>query len=283
MCKGVAMEGMYAISEMAKMFELSRQTLIYYDRIDLFKPAMVNDKGYRYYSPTQIPFLRLICLLRDLGLELEEIKRLLYSCDTAQMTEHLRHRVHALDARITELMDERADVYERLGFYDDAVYWREREGVPTLAEYPERYVVFEPFPAGTMERVMLHPTLMRAIQRMQAEFGAHPMRGWGAMLRQEHFHGADPIKGAGSFAVLSGAVSAEKRDVVEVLPAGIYLCLSRWGMPYDPTGIRAAVACLDEHRLKPVGNAFDFCYLDTTSYNDAHREDFCCMQIPVAL
>ena len=47
--------GMYAISEMASLFNVSRQTLIYYDKIGLFKPAVVNEKGYRFYSPTQIP------------------------------------------------------------------------------------------------------------------------------------------------------------------------------------------------------------------------------------
>lgn len=26
-----------------------------------------------------------------------------------------------------------------------------------------------------------------------------------------------------------------------------------------------------------------FCYMDATSYNEEHQEDFCCIQIPVAL
>ena len=48
-------------------------------------------------------------------------------------------------------------------------------------------------------------------------------------------------------------------------------------------GIRAIVACMDGHALQPIGNAFDFCYLDTTSYDESHQEDFCCIQIPVVL
>ena len=36
--------GMYAISEMASLFNVSRQTLIYYDKIGLFKPAVVNER-----------------------------------------------------------------------------------------------------------------------------------------------------------------------------------------------------------------------------------------------
>lgn len=48
-------------------------------------------------------------------------------------------------------------------------------------------------------------------------------------------------------------------------------------------GIRAIVACMDERALQSIGNAFDFCYLDTTSYDESHQEDFCCIQIPVVL
>lgn len=278
------MTGMYAISEMASLFDVSRQTLIYYDKIGLFKPAVVNEKGYRYYSPTQIPFMRLICLLRGLGLDLEEVEQLVKSFDMDTMTGHLREHIDELDQQIASLQRERADVLDRLEFYSDAAYWREREGVPTLQSFPERYVVFEPFPADAeLGRSQLHPTLMRAIMRMRELVGMGPMRGWGTMLRRESFGLENPIEGAGSFAVIAGEVDEALRSKVEVLPAGTYLCISRWGMPYDPAGIRQALACMDEHRLRPLGNAYDFCYLDTTSYDEEHQEDFCCLQIPVGL
>ena len=59
--------------------------------------------------------------------------------------------------------------------------------------------------------------------------------------------------------------------------------MSRWGMPYEPEGSHASVACMDRRALQSIGNAFDFCYLDTSSYDEFHQEDFCCIQIPVAL
>lgn len=59
--------------------------------------------------------------------------------------------------------------------------------------------------------------------------------------------------------------------------------MSRWGMPYEPEGIHAIVACMDRRALQPIGNAFDFGYLDTMSYDESHQEDFCCIQIPIAL
>lgn len=278
------MDGMYTISEMASIFDVSRQTLIYYDRIGLFAPAEVNEKGYRFYSPAQIPLMRLICILRDLGVDLDEIMRLTSSYDVAEMASKLRERVSELDGQIAALEKERNSVQERLSFYSDVSYWKARQGMPTLKAFPDRYVVVEPFPGDvTIDRSVLHPTLMRAVARLRETMGARPMRGWGTMLQRSYFHSDNPILGAGPFAVVPEGVEPEKLAQAQRLPEGIYLCISRWGMPYDPKGIREAVSYLDAHNLTPMGNAYDFCYMDATSYNEEHQEDFCCIQIPVSL
>ena len=278
------MDGMYTISEMANIFGVSRQTLIYYDKIGLFGPAEVNEKGYRFYSPTQIPLMRLICMLRDLGVDLDEITRLTSSYDVAEMSRKLQERVSELDDQIAELEKERNSVQERLSFYSDVSYWKARQGVPTLKAFPDRYVIVEPFPGDvTIDRSVLHPTLMRAVARLRETMGARPMRGWGTMLQRSYFHSDNPILGAGPFAVVPEGVEPEKLAQAQRLPEGIYLCISRWGMPYDPKGIREAVSYLDAHNLTPMGNAYDFCYMDATSYNEEHQEDFCCIQIPVSL
>ena len=60
-----------SISEMAKLHGITRQTLIHYDNIDLFKPAKVDTNGYRYYCKHQIPYLREICFLKSLGISLK--------------------------------------------------------------------------------------------------------------------------------------------------------------------------------------------------------------------
>lgn len=275
---------MYTISEMASIFGVSRQTLIYYDKIGLFAPAEVNEKGYRFYSPTQIPLMRLICMLRDLGVDLDEIMRLTSSYDVAEMANKLRERVSELDGQIAALEKERNSVQERLSFYSDVSYWKARQGVPTLKAFPNRYVIVEPFPGDvTIDRSVLHPTLMRAVARLRETMGAQPMRGWGTMLQRSYFHSDNPILGAGPFAVVPDGVEPEKLGQAQCLPEGVYLCISRWGMPYNPAGIREAVSYLDAHKLTPMGNAYDFCYMDATSYNEEHQEDFCCIQIPVAL
>lgn len=187
----------YSISEMAAMFGLTRQTLIYYDRIGLFAPAHVNEEGYRLYEPTQIPFLRLICLMRDLGLELKEIKEVLRRPDPDSLVSCLANQVERLDGEIDRLRAKRDGAHERLCFYEEVLYWKERLGVPHLRHYPDRYVVFEQFDDGAIDRRVLHTTLMRLLARMRDEGGASPFRGWGPCCVTMSLKAMTPLRGRG--------------------------------------------------------------------------------------
>ncbi len=66
------------IGEVAKLSNISVQTLRYYDQINLFKPFEINtSNNYRYYQNTQLYYLDIIKSLKYLGLSLEEVKSVL--------------------------------------------------------------------------------------------------------------------------------------------------------------------------------------------------------------
>ena len=75
----------FTISDFAKIMGVSRQTLIYYDCIGLFKPAKVLGNGYRLYSRSQINVISLISMLGEMGVPLKRIKAIVddISPDTA--------------------------------------------------------------------------------------------------------------------------------------------------------------------------------------------------------
>lgn len=75
----------FTISDFAKLMGISRQTLIYYDHIGLFKPAAVLNNGYRLYARSQINVISLISMLGEMGVPLKEIKAIVdnISPDTA--------------------------------------------------------------------------------------------------------------------------------------------------------------------------------------------------------
>ena len=60
-------EGYLTIGEVAKLTNVSIQTLRYYDQIDLFKPSYIDQNtNYRFYKDAQLYHLDLIKSLKHL-------------------------------------------------------------------------------------------------------------------------------------------------------------------------------------------------------------------------
>ncbi len=90
---------MFRIGEFAALAGLSPRTLRAWDEIGLFRPIWVDpSSGYRYYSPTQLPDLRRIMALRDLGVPLKQIKE--QSADLAALLIARRARIEQEQAEV---------------------------------------------------------------------------------------------------------------------------------------------------------------------------------------
>lgn len=69
---------MFRIGEFSRIARVSCRLLRYYEELGLLTPARIDgESGYRYYSTAQLPQINRILVLRDLGLSLEQISRLL--------------------------------------------------------------------------------------------------------------------------------------------------------------------------------------------------------------
>lgn len=68
---------MFRIGEFSKIAQTPISQLRYYDQIGLFQPAHTDRfTSYRYYSADQLPDLNRILALKELGLTLDQIKRM---------------------------------------------------------------------------------------------------------------------------------------------------------------------------------------------------------------
>lgn len=64
----------FTTGKFAKMCNVDKHVLFHYDEIGLFKPEIINEKGYRYYSYDQYFTLYVILNLKNLGMSLMDIK-----------------------------------------------------------------------------------------------------------------------------------------------------------------------------------------------------------------
>lgn len=69
---------MFTVGEFARLAHVSKRLLRYYDEIDLLRPVRIDPAtGYRYYSADQMSDLNRILALKELGLSLDQIRRML--------------------------------------------------------------------------------------------------------------------------------------------------------------------------------------------------------------
>lgn len=87
---------MFLIGEFAHLAGVTAKTLRHYHRRGIFRPAWVDPgTGYRYYSPAQLPELRRIIALRDVGVPLGEVAELV--SEGADLRPLLRRRRNELE------------------------------------------------------------------------------------------------------------------------------------------------------------------------------------------
>lgn len=95
---------MIKIGDFSKVSRVPVKTLRYYDELGLLKPVQVDPfTRYRYYSAEQIARLNRILALKDLGLTLEQIRRLLREdLPAGQVIGMLRRRRVELEQEIKD-------------------------------------------------------------------------------------------------------------------------------------------------------------------------------------
>lgn len=69
----------YSTGELAKLTDVSIRTIQFYDKKNILKPSQIQDNGRRIYTDKDVGKLKLIILLKNLGLPLKAISEILNS------------------------------------------------------------------------------------------------------------------------------------------------------------------------------------------------------------
>lgn len=116
---------MYTIGEIAKIVQISIDSLRYYDEIGLMKPHYIDPSSrYRYYSENQVRDLMGILEWKKYGFSLDAIRELL-DCDDPELLKNM------LQTKAQQLRVERRDLDKSIELLEGRIH---RLGVGTLME-----------------------------------------------------------------------------------------------------------------------------------------------------
>lgn len=109
---------MFTVGEFSRLARVSKRLLRYYDEIGLLKPIHTDKfTGYRYYSAEQMPRLNRILALKDLGLALDQIQRLLRDrISTEEMEGMLLLKKAEIEQQVQEEIQRVRNIEARLEF-----------------------------------------------------------------------------------------------------------------------------------------------------------------------
>jgi DNA-binding transcriptional MerR regulator len=135
---------MLTVKQLSKLAGVTPRTLHHYDEIGLLKPARVGENGYRYYGDESVLRLQQILFYRELGIPLEDIKKIMGRRDFDVMgalrshkealqkqVERLNRLIHTVDNTINHLkgnmiMSEKS-LFEGFGEEEQERYTAEAE------------------------------------------------------------------------------------------------------------------------------------------------------------
>lgn len=89
--------------QFAKLLNVNKDTLLYYDKVGIFSPEIIASNGYRYYSIYQADVFKVILILKELDMSLKEIKQFLDNRSPENLILLLAHKERALTKKIAEL------------------------------------------------------------------------------------------------------------------------------------------------------------------------------------
>ena len=93
----------FTTGEFAKLCNVTKHTLFHYDEMGIFSPDIVEENGYRRYSPMQFDVFDVISILKDLGMPLKEIREYLDRKNPQELIALLERQERRVDEKIVEL------------------------------------------------------------------------------------------------------------------------------------------------------------------------------------
>ncbi len=97
------MEKYYTTGKFAKLAKVTERTIRYYDKINLLKPTMIQENGYRMYSEYDLVRLQRILALRNMGFSLEKIHAIIIQDNKSDINDSISLQLNLVNQKIDQL------------------------------------------------------------------------------------------------------------------------------------------------------------------------------------
>ncbi|REK76820.1 MerR family transcriptional regulator [Paenibacillus paeoniae] len=268
------------ISEMAKLRNLTSETLRHYDRVGLFKPEYVDrSSGYRYYSIYQYEVLGTIKELREIGMSIEDIHDYLEERNLRKSLSILERKHEELLEKLSELQQLEVNVREKIEFMRVI----SRSNPLNEIEHkriPERKLITKSGAIHTfLELCYGVIELENTLQEIAPIVGTNRL---GVLIDQEHLTQRNVQAPSVLFVTARGMTEPYSDCEYVTISGGEFVCSRYAGELWDRAEcLTNLLNYMDSHQYMAVGPALQIAHTDI-SVTDVPSEITFEIQIPVA-
>lgn len=273
----------YTIGKMAKLNNVSEQTLRLYDKMDLFKPAYVDPKnGYRLYDIGQSARLDIIQYLKNLGMTLKEIKEVFDLRNLDILEAKLEESKLQIDNQLEKLKEQKKAIQRTIDSFE-LFKAAPKVGMITLEFINKRTMVL------IDEKVNFYDYDLDAYESLLREFKDDLMTkdlpptvffNPGTILRKEYvekreFHATE----------LFVFIDEEKQTVLkkETLPANMYLCIYCDDFANEKEYAHRLFREIESKNYTIIGDYLCESLNDILIFNEKERNMYLRLQVPVQI
>lgn len=259
------MKDFFTIGELAKYQNISKQTLIYYDKIGLFLPAYVDpENGYRYYTAKQIDYLDTILIMKEMGFSLNEIQQHMknYTIDTSLIA--LRKQLTVLEQQIAHLRLVRNRLADRCAQMESVKAFQERNQQPAVKEVSPRYLLYAPVEKPYSFREISIATKKCFSQALKDELPIYFQTG--VIVPYENILQERYTEASIAFLPIE---KTKKAGNIRLLPRGRVACIYHYGT-YESVELsyRKLLGFCREQGFEIISDSHEFCINDYISSGD---------------
>lgn len=240
----------FTAGQFARLHQLNKRTLHYYDEIGLFSPACKGENGYRYYTYQQSAQLENILAMRQLNMSIEEISAYLKHPNPQDFLEISQNKIQEIDQQI-----------QRLQMLKQ-VFQQRQQSLARCAQIHDGQIEVESFPAHTylLTAIPVEDNPMRNMQQIMQ----HLQSAWQHSSYRVGCGSYISLEKAlrGQFEIYDGVFTPvdpqEDSSLFELRPAGRYLCgysIGSWDKL--PALYSRMISYAEKHRLTLTGNCYE--------------------------
>lgn len=268
------MKDKFLIGELSKIFNISTDTLRYYDKIELIKPEYDEKNDYRYYSIRDFFKLSRVLFFKNLDISLSEIKKYMCNKNTSNLINLLKRKEEEIDIKINRLTNLKKNIQNKLELLENVNSELDQVIVKKI---PQRVGAF--FDINNLESdYEIKQTLKMNEKYLKISSWLFEGQIY-TSLSKEHMD--EGILNKFRYFIEIIPINSELYEPLKIFPENDYACMTFIG-PYEDMGkhYRILIRWIDENDYQIAGDSIEKNIVDY-DFADSESEYITEIQIPI--